>query len=400
MTFVSMGPNLPELEVAWSPTTAATATPSYQDITPWVRSLEIRRGRNDELARFETAEASGVLDNRARTFDHEYDFGPFYPWEFVMRKIRVRARWDGTIYDRFVGYTGDEFPQQYPAGGRDAIVPFTAYDGFGVLALARPSLAFSRPAELSGARIAAVLDEIGWPAGDRSIATGVAGVSAFAAGTDTNALQHLLDVNDAEGGALFFDRSGILVFQDRHHRNVNERTSRYTFSTVESGNPGLHFQDIDVRYGGRVWNAAQITPNSGNVQEWLDTSSKPNMFPRVFTKSLPMSSDTDALALAQYIVQMNKTPTNRCYSMNLAGAADAVTLWPALLSLEVSHHVTVKVTPPARTGTYTFEQSIEGSDETILPGDWRLVFRMSPADLNSYWTLGTSTLGVDTILGY
>jgi hypothetical protein len=408
-TFVTMPGNLPDIELAWSPSTAPGATPVWQDMraldgTLLARDIKINRGRTDEFSRFETATMSLTLDNRKRDFDPNYTAGRFYPNVKPMRRIRVRARWPkgptGSIYTRFIGFVGDEFPQKYANHGTDATVPITAYDGFGVLQLAKLSSTFSRPAELSGARVAAVLDAVGWPASDRNIATGVASLGAFTASSDTSALQHLMDVQDAEGGALFVDRDGLIQFQDRHYRNLSERTSRYTFATVADGETGLHYEDVDVRYGGRLWNGAQITPASGVIQEWNDTTSQTDYFPRIYTRSLPLSSDPDALALAQYVVQTNKGPSLRCYSMSLSGASDPSRLWPALLGLEISHHVTVRVTPPAETGTYTFEQSVEGCEETITPSSWKLKIPMTPADLTSYWVLGTSTLGTDTVLAY
>lgn len=401
--------NLPDLELMWSPTTAPNVDPVYVDMTDsngalLARNITIRSGRVDEFAQFETATMSMVLDNRNRHFDPNYTGGKFYPNVKPMRRVRLRARWPkgptGTTYNRFVGFIGDEFPQLYPNAGNDATVPVTAYDGFGVLALAKLPTTFSRPAELSGARITAVLDQIGWPSADRSVAAGVAQLAAFTVTADTTALKHLQDVQDAEGGALFIERGGSLVFQDRHWRNLSERTSRATFATTANGESGLHYGDVDVRYGGRIWNGAQITPSSGTVQESNDTASQADYYPRVITKSLPMSSNADALALAQYIVQFNKSPSLRCYSMSLSGASDPVRLWPAILNLQISHHVTVRATPPAETGTYSFEQSIEGREETITPSSWTMKFQMSPADLATYWTLGTSTLGVDTVLAY
>jgi hypothetical protein len=408
-TFVTMPGNLPDIELMWSPTTAPNATPVYADMLNrdgylLARDIKITRGRSDEFSRFETATLTMTLDNRNRDFDPNYTGGRFYPNVKPMRRIRLRARWPkgptGTVYTRFIGFMGDEFPQRYPAGGNDAVVPVTAYDGFGVLAMAKLPTTFTRPAETSGARVAAVLNQVGWPVADRSIMAGVASLVAYTATAGTSALAHLQDVQDAEGGSLFIDSSGNLVFQDRHYRNLSERTSRQTFATVSPGENGLHYEDLDIRWGGRMWNGAQITPSSGTVQEWNDSTSQTDYYPRVFPRSLPMSSDADALALAQYIVQFNKAPALRCYSMTLSGASDPVRLWPALLALEISNHVTVRATPPARTGTYSFEQSVEGWQETITPSSWKLTFPMSPADLNSYWTLGTSTLGVDTVLAY
>lgn len=396
--FLPLGPGLPDIQVRWSPSTAPNASTAYADITPFVRSAHIQRGRNDELGRFDRGICDLLLDNRVRNFDPDYAGGLFYPNVKPLRRVQVRVRWNGVIYDRFTGYTGFELPQRY--AGPDAVVPVSCFDGFGALALAQMPLATSRPAELSGARVNAFLDVCGWPAGERTIQAGVADLAAFALGTDMTCLGHLLDVQDAENGAMFIDRSGWFVFQDRHHRNVNESASRQTFATV--GDSGLHYQDVDVRHGGFLWNGAQVTPASGNVQEWRDTAAQTDYYPRVFNRTLPSSSEPDALSLAQAIVSRNKTPQRRCYSMRVIGAENSVVNWPAFLGLEISHHVTVRVTPPAQTGTDVFEQDIEGVEETIQPGSYDMSFPMSPHNSTAYWKLGHagSQLGTNTLLNY
>lgn len=65
MTFV-----IPTVEIAFA--TAPGAPPTYTDVTAYVRSLSIRRGRQDLLSRFEAGTSTVTLDNRDRRFEPGY----------------------------------------------------------------------------------------------------------------------------------------------------------------------------------------------------------------------------------------------------------------------------------------------------------------------------------------
>jgi hypothetical protein len=409
MAFWTLTPGLPQLEVRFSPTTNPYDTPVPVDITPYVRRAEIEWGRepgNDpdaELGRFETVNVTLLLDNRNRTFDPSYAAGPFYGNLDSGKWLQVRAQWppdSGTIYNRFTGYLHDELPQQFPDHGYDAVVPVSAVGPLGLLALDEFDANFTRSAELTSDRATAVLDHVAFPAGSRSIDTGVETVTQL---TDPTVIgdpfDHLTTVGEAEGGQLFDDPSGNVVFERRHYRNINEAASRWTFGPAELGY--LPYVDVDVTWGGRLWNEARLTPASGNLQTHTDAASVAKRRRRVFTKSLPISVDNAALSRGQFVVEFNKDPQLRCRSMSLAGASLPVRLWPAILSLKPSHHITVIVEPPDASGTYTFHQYVEHMAETITASSWANVVQMSRADLNSYWELGTagkSELGVTTRL--
>ena len=118
------------VEVAF--TTAPADTPSWEDISDYVRSFSIRRGRSSELDTFSAGTASLVLNNDDRRFDPIYTSSPYYPDVVPMRRIRIRAVYDSVTYDLFHGYI-DGWPQGY-RNPRGAFVNVTATDAFKVLA--------------------------------------------------------------------------------------------------------------------------------------------------------------------------------------------------------------------------------------------------------------------------
>jgi hypothetical protein len=70
---------------------ASNASPSWQEITDYVREVRIRRGRQFELDRIDASTLALKLDNSDRRFDPSYVSGPYYPNVLPMRRMRVRA---------------------------------------------------------------------------------------------------------------------------------------------------------------------------------------------------------------------------------------------------------------------------------------------------------------------
>lgn len=167
----SFAPGLPPItvEIAFSTDPLSTA-PNWVDVTAYVRGdapLTIRRGRNHELGRTEAGTATLTLDNKDRRFDPANTASPYAPNVLPMRRIRIRATWQGTWYPLFSG-----FIEGWPVGARDIAnaISISAVDAFKYFSLKQ--LAGGYPEQLSGARIEAILDDLGWPATERDIDAG------------------------------------------------------------------------------------------------------------------------------------------------------------------------------------------------------------------------------------
>lgn len=122
----TVGDVILHLECAFS--TDPAETPVWEDITPYLRSYSFSRGYTAGTATF-------VLDNQDRRFDPTHTGGPYYPNVVPMRRIRLRATYNGTTYDRFSGYV-DGWPQRY-INPNDGYVEVNATDAFKVLSMAR-----------------------------------------------------------------------------------------------------------------------------------------------------------------------------------------------------------------------------------------------------------------------
>jgi hypothetical protein len=107
-------------------------TPTWTDITDYVRNGSIKIGRTNELDNFSAGQATLVLDNRARTFDPLYS-GSISPTGLkARRQLRIRATYSATTYDLFYGFvTG--WPLAPEVNG-DSVCRIQAYDGLAYLA--------------------------------------------------------------------------------------------------------------------------------------------------------------------------------------------------------------------------------------------------------------------------
>jgi hypothetical protein len=127
------------------------------------------------------------------------------------------------------------------------------------------------PAEqLSSARVLDVLlrPEVGgatvWPASKRQISPGVATVGDYEVDDGTNVLSYLQEVEKAEGGRLFIDKEGRIVFRSRN--NDVERES-YEYQRINlSANPSF---ENNVR----SWTASPGTITESAAQAYIGTRS-------------------------------------------------------------------------------------------------------------------------------
>jgi hypothetical protein len=98
----------------------------------------------------------------------------------------------------------------------------------------------------TGDLINAILDEVGWPAGKRSIDPGATAVQYWWAEGKT-AADAIQELADSEGPpAIAYVSQGVCVFEDRHHRMFNSRSTAsqatYTHIYPEGTGPGGDFK--------------------------------------------------------------------------------------------------------------------------------------------------------------
>src|SRR5215207_7136762 len=104
------------VEVAFATDPMAT-TPTWIDITQYVRwdSIEITRGRTDELSDVQPATLTMALKNADGRFTMGLTTGAYYPNVKIGKRVRVSITRSAVTYVRFDGHVND-WPTEWVAG--------------------------------------------------------------------------------------------------------------------------------------------------------------------------------------------------------------------------------------------------------------------------------------------
>jgi hypothetical protein len=125
--------NMPAVGVfiAWTDT-PLTVSPSWTEISQYVRQISIRRGRQDDLQQFPPGTASLVLDNRERLFDPFNTSGANYANLKPRKQIKIVANWAGVEYPLYRGFVAG-WPVEYTEAGLDSTVTIDCFDLIGLI---------------------------------------------------------------------------------------------------------------------------------------------------------------------------------------------------------------------------------------------------------------------------
>lgn len=113
--------------------TPYVAEPVWTEITQYVRDVNVKRGRQDDLQNFASGSANITLDNRLRIFDPFNTAGIYYGKLLPRRQIKIVGQYNAITYPIFRGYIAG-FPVGYTQGGKDSIVQIDCFDAIGLLA--------------------------------------------------------------------------------------------------------------------------------------------------------------------------------------------------------------------------------------------------------------------------
>ena len=337
------------------------------DISPYVRSLSISRGRSDQFSSFRAGTCTIVLNNNDRRFDPINDASPYYDpttnRSGVTPRRRVQVISGGTT-PLFTGRIADiDVEYNYDL----STVTITAVDDFTLLANAFTGADITPSAELSGARVSAILDlpEIAYPLTTRSIDTGVASLGDYLIKENTNAANYLQRVAEAEQGLFFVKADGTLRFTDRV-------TSVFAspVATFADDGTGIAYQGIDTQYGNEfLFNRVQAQTETGVVQAADDAASQTEFgVSTLALTDLLLASDANALTLAQKLLDNYKQPAYRFDDLRLVVSAMSSPNRNLVLGLEMGDVITV-------TRTFSTGSPAQVSDDY---GIERIVHQITP----------------------
>ena len=361
------------------------------DVTQYVRDFTVKRGRSTTLQKFTAGQANVTLDNRTRIFDPTYAAGTYYG-QILPRKQIVIDRDSEVIYTGLV----EDWNFNYDVSGQ-SLAEVSASDGFTLVAN-QTRTAGTATAQATGARVAAVLTEIGWPLTQRNISVGQATLDADVVAADDNALNYLQKVETSEPGALFIGKAGDFTFRDR--ADLQTYTSGLTF-----GGTGIPFTGMGVVFGvEELLNVSSVTfTAAGEIAGTAiapDAASQPAYGTIDETIDTLLASSADATALANWRVGTLSQPKYRidAITVSLEGCTAAQVL--QVLDVELGDVATVTWTPNSIGSAISQIVTVDQIAHDAAPDRHDVTFTMS--ETIAAFILDDAIYGVldDDILGF
>jgi len=341
------------------------------DIAPYVQEARISRGRTDQFSAFSAGTLSLRLLNNDRRFDPLNESSPYYDATtdrsgvVPRRKVTVTADGESLFVGRIVDVDVEYEPS--PSGQDRSTATLQVADDFQILANTSTQTATTPASELSGARVSFLLDlaEVDYPA-TRDIDTGTVTLGAFAIEENTNAVNYLQRIAQAEGGLCFIARDGDLTFVDR----TSTAFSNPVASFSDAGG-GLAYQSLSIRYGSEIlFNKVVVTPEGLAPQVANDASSQTTFGIQTLTitDSL-LGSTAQALALAEDLVEQFAQPEYRFDGMRLLINDKTEANRLKILQLEIGDQIGITRTFASGTPlTVTDTYQVQKIDHSISPG--------------------------------
>lgn len=392
----------------------------YQDVTPYVRGVTVRRGRSRRLDKYQAGTATVVFDNSDRRFDPVYAGSPYAGQIKPRRPVSIEV---GSDY-LFTGFVED-WNLDYALGG-DSVATAACVDGFALLAGTELD-GFTNSAELPGARIAAILDrpEVGWPTATRDLATGSQQLQADTVTDGQEVLPYLQTVEETENGALFIAADGVLTFKgadtpsseisDLVFTNLQE-VSNVGYDSgvgydagISYGAPGItgtfvDYSGIAVEYGTEtLYNRVIVArANSATVATADDTASQAEFGVATLDRQSLLFAEDDQLApVAEYLVNRYGTPQVRIRNITVNAHALSAAIRSQVLALDFGDVIRVRFTPNQIGDPIDQYLTVEGVSHSISNLTHQVSFDMElityfpfELDSNDYGILDANVLGL------
>lgn len=374
----------------------------WTDVSAHLRGWSVDRGKNSGLDAFRDGQATVVLDNRSGDYDPSNTSSPYYVGGVTqvepMRRLRISATWASVVYPLFEGFIA-EWILGY-TNPDDAIVTIPCTDGFSVLSnFDGTEQAAAGASELSGARITRILDNAGWPDGDRDIDAGLTTLQATTLAQ--NALTELKLVADTEQGWLFVSADGLVTFRDRHALVQDTRSQMVQVTTTDAAGSSYPYRDLRRDNGADyVRNTISFARTGGSAQTASDATSQAKYLKRTWSRTdLLHETDAEVALAAERALSLYKDRRDTFTEVVIAPRRKPTTWWPAILATEFGDLWRVSRTPPGMSAI-TRDAFVIGLSQGSGPDrDWTVSVKLQDAaglsgSINgSYLILNSATLG-------
>jgi hypothetical protein len=369
----------------------------FADVTQYVQSVNINRGRSRQLQEFNAGTATIALYNRTRVFDPLNTASPY--WNTSGNTTGIVPRLPIVVTANGIPiYTGiiTDWNIDYDLANND-MAYVTCADNFTTLS----SMAMNEhttTAELSSTRVNTVLDysEVNYQ-GARSIGTGsstlggTAASAGFTIPAETNVLNYLQTITASEQGFLYMSANGTLSFKGRSSVLNPAVYVRFDVDSV-----GIPYQTLQTQFGDELlYNYIVTQSPAGAAQIAQDADSIAQYQAQTYSDTnLLNSTTTEVAALGNYLLGRFKRPVLRFTGLSTQLLPLQEYEQNVCLALDLTDVCTVKkyfVTGTPTSDTQTL--IVTGISHNITPGSHIVSFTFESTDGNAYFTLDDEIFG-------
>jgi len=374
----------------------------FADVTEYVLSASIRRGRPDQLAPMPIGVATLVLDDQAasRAFDPSNTASPYVESGYGIAPMRYAQIYGGTAGDEplFVGRVRDlDIDYEQPRISRAVI---SLVDD--LAQLGRTNLkAFNPSSQLTSARVSALLDrpEVAYSTATRSITTGNFTCGTVAYDDNDNVKAAIDAVVIAEDGRFFISRGGTATFQP----TIDFTFGTATVSFSDVAGTAIAYQALSVGYGVEtLYNNIQVGVQGLALATASDATSQTEFGVQTLSlNDVPLNTLAAGTTLAQNLRDKYKDPVFRFNEISVVLNGLSAANAEAVSTLEIGD--LVSITKSFTVGSPTTVQKtmfVEQITHNITPNTHTVTLGLGQAQLLTLFILDTSALDdVDVGLG-
>jgi hypothetical protein len=320
-------------------TLAASSTPEPTvDLTPNVRQISIKRGRNIMRDTYEAGSATVRVLDPDGSFNPQNVNSPYYGFLTPLRKLRVSATVGDVGYFLFSGYT-TEYKYTYPQGQEIGYVDIICSDAFRLMQQAGITTVTGATAgQDTGTRINKILDQVQFPNVLRTINTGNTNC-VVDPGTSRTALDALKNAEFSEQGAFFINSEGTAIYLNRTNviKKYGETPTEFNQTS------GIPYSNLTFAFDDKlIINSAGMTRVGGTQQVSENAASIAKYFPHQLNQNnLVAQTDADTLNIAKIYVATRAETTIRIDAMTVDLLDPAV---PTATILALDYFSNLKIT--------------------------------------------------------
>lgn len=336
-----------------------------------VRSVQISRGRERALDEIQVGVAQVVANNHLRTYDPNYAAGTYYG-NIVPGKRFTHTTNGVTIFDGLI----DDYNFAYPIQ-TDSTVSFDAIDCLATLGSAEFDAWVATPGQTTGSRLTSILDraEVAFPGGLRSLDTGTSILQGDTVTWGSNVLNYAQLCVRADLGQLFASRDGVLTFYGRNRVHTGVGAPVFT-----DDGTGIGFAGVEVDYGTELlFNRVSVDSPTFTKQTVTDAASYAT-FGKWYSLSisnLPLSTQEQALDLANYLLNLYKSPVSRFKSITVLLHGLTTGEQTSVLNLDIGSTIRATYAPNGIAPAIDKFCLVEGIDHLIGPMFHQVTLKLS-----------------------